>query len=122
MVIPIPKFLYSDDKALEGNRFANVPLHTASLQTGYQINAVPGLSIGGAIIYVGSRPGNDDNSFELPGHTRVDLAAYYALNDQLQLDLLVDNVLDEEVFSPGAFNGVVREPSRTFAARLKYQF
>ncbi|OMH25988.1 TonB-dependent receptor [Motiliproteus sp. MSK22-1] len=116
------EILYSDDKALEGNRFANVPLHTASLQTGYQINAIPGLSIGGAIIYVGSRPGNDDNSFELPGHTRVDLAAYYALNDQLQLDLLVDNVLDEEVFSPGAFNGVVREPSRTFAARLKYQF
>jgi iron complex outermembrane receptor protein len=116
------EILHSDDDALEGNRFVNVPLHTVSLQTRYRINAVPGLSLGGSVIHVGNRMGDDENSFKLPSHTRVDLAAYYALNDQIQLDLLVDNALDEEIFSPGVFDGVVRESERTYMARLKYQF
>ena len=116
------EILRSDDEDIEGNRFANIPLHTASIQTRYDISAVPGLSFGGAVAHLGDRFGDDDNSFELPSHTRVDVAAYYTISDTLQVDLLIDNVLDEEIFSPGSFDGVVREPERTFAARLKYYY
>lgn len=112
----------SDDEALVGKRFVNVPLHTAALQSLYHIRAVPGLSVGGTITFVGDRPGDDENSFELPSYARVDLASYYAVTDELQVDLLVDNVLDEEIYNPGALSGVVRELGRTYQARLKYFF
>ena len=51
-----------------------------------------------------------------------DLGAYYAVTDALQLDLLLNNVTDEEIFSPGSFDGVIREEGRTYLARVKYLF
>ena len=114
--------LRTDDQTLEGNRFVNVPLHTAALQSRYYLNAVTGLSLGGTVAYVDERPANADNSVTLPAYTRVDLGAYYAVTDALQLDLLLNNVTDEEIFSPGSFDGVIREEGRTYLARVKYLF
>ena len=114
--------LRTDDQTLEGNRFVNVPLHTAALQSRYYLNAVTGLSLGGTVAYVDERPANADNSVTLPAYTRVDLGAYYAVTDALQLDLLFNNVTDEEIFSPGSFDGVIREEGRTYLARVKYLF
>ena len=114
--------LRTDDETLEGNRFVNVPLHTAALQSRYYLNAVTGLSLGGTVAYVDERPANADNSVTLPAYTRVDLGAYYAVTDALQLDLLFNNVTDEEIFSPGSFDGVIREEGRTYLARVKYLF
>lgn len=114
--------LRTDDETLEGNRFVNVPLHTAALQSRYYLNAVTGLSLGGTVSYVDERPANADNSVTLPRYTRVDLGAYYAVTDALQLDLLLNNVTDEEIFSPASFDGVVREEGRTYLARVKYLF
>ena len=114
--------LRTDDETLEGNRFVNVPLHTAALQSRYYLNAVTGLSLGGTVAYVDERPANADNSVTLPAYTRVDLGAYYAVTDALQLDLLLNNVTDEEIFSPGSFDGVIREEGRTYLARVKYLF
>lgn len=112
----------SDDPDLEGNRFANVPQHTASLQSLYHMPSVQGLSLGGTLRYSSERFGDDQNSFKLPSYTRLDLSARYALNDELQLDLLLDNALDEAIYSPGSYDGVVREPGRTWTARLSYNF
>jgi len=114
--------LRTDDQTLEGNRFVNVPLHTAALQSRYYLNAVTGLSLGGTVAYVDERPANADNSITLPAYTRVDLGAYYAVTDALQLDLLLNNVTDEEIFSPGSFDGVIREEGRSYLARVKYLF
>ena len=114
--------LRTDDETLEGNRFVNVPLHTAALQSRYYLNTVTGLSLGGTVAYVDERPANADNSVTLPAYTRVDLGAYYAVTDALQLDLLLNNVTDEEIFSPGSFDGVIREEGRTYLARVKYLF
>ena len=85
--------LRTDDPTLEGNRFINVPLHTAALQSRYYLNAVTGLSLGGTVAYVDERPANADNT-----------------------------VTDEEIFSPGSFDGVIREEGRTYLARVKYLF
>jgi len=52
-----------------------------------------GLSLGGTVAYVDERPANVDNS-----------------------------VTDEEIFSPGSFDGVIREEGRTYLARVKYLF
>lgn len=116
------EILHSDDKDLEGNRFKNVPLNTASFQTRYYIESLPGLSVGGTVVYTGERYFDDENSAELPDTTRVDLIASYEISDALQADFLVNNVFDEEIFSPGSYDGVIREDERTFQARVKYAF
>lgn len=114
--------LRSDNAAVEGNPFANVPLHTASLQTRYHLATLPGVSLGGTLVYAGERAGDPTHSFDLPSYTRFDLAAYYMISNNLQLDLLANNVTDEEIYSPGSFSGVLREEGRTYLARVKYFF
>jgi iron complex outermembrane receptor protein len=110
---------------LQGNVLRNTPENTFSLQTRYDITggALHGLGFGGTVEYVDDRFGNDSNTFKLPSHTRVDLGAYYAVNENIQVDLLVNNVLDEEIYLEG-YNvvRVVREPGRTYLVRLKYRF
>lgn len=113
------EILRSDDPDLEGNAFINVPEHTVSLQTRYEIGAIPGLSVGGTLVYVGERQGDDENSFVLPDFVRADLVATYGVTESVQVDLLVDNVFDEEYYSPASFDGVIREPGRAVRARLK---
>ena len=116
------EILSTDDNDLKGNRLANVPKHTASLQSRYHISAVPGLSVGGVLAYMGERYGDDDNTFELPGFTRTDITVSYEINDALQAGLVVNNIFDENIYSPASFDGVVREPGRTLQASLKYNF
>lgn len=116
------ELLRSDEAELEGNRFANVPYHTASLQTRYDISSIPGFSLGGTASFTDERFGDDYNTFMIPSHTRVDVGVYYAVSSAVQVDLLVNNVLSEEIFSPGAFDGVVREPERTLLAQLTFTF
>jgi iron complex outermembrane receptor protein len=109
---------------LEGNALRNTPKNTFSAQTRYDIASGPlaGLGLGGTVEYVDERFGNDDNSFELPSYTRVDLGAYYSVTDSLQVDLLLNNVLDEEIFLEGYTTArVIREPGRTFLARVTYE-
>lgn len=107
---------------LEGNTLRNTPKNTVSVQTRYDIESGPlrGLGLGGTLEYVESRFGNDANTFKLPGHARLDLAAYYAINERIQLDFLVNNVFDEDIYAEG-FNifRVIAEPGRTFLARVK---
>lgn len=105
-----------------GNRLRNTPENTVSMMTRYDFTSAPldGLGLGGTVEYVDSRFGNDDNTFEMPSHTRVDLAAYYTFNDRVQADVFVNNVFDEEIYSEG-FNilRVVAEPGTTYMVRLK---
>ncbi|WP_417792857.1 TonB-dependent siderophore receptor [Terasakiella pusilla] len=112
----------SDDAKLIGNTFANVPTHTASLQGRYDVDSAPGLSLGGTISYISSRFAEDANTNKIPSHVQTDLGAYYALNDNLQIDFLINNALDEEIFSPGSINGIVREEGRTFKLNVGYTF
>lgn len=116
------EILHSDDEELEGNRFGKIPYHTAALQTRYYVSSIPGFSLGGTASYTDERFGYDDNSFTLPSHTRIDLGAYYEVSKAVHVDLLVNNVTSEEIFSAGSFNGVVREPERVYLARLNYLF
>lgn len=116
------EILRSDDPELEENRFAEIPYHTASLQTRYNITGIPGFSLGGTASYTGDRFGDDYNTFTAPSYTRIDLGAYYEVSSAIQVDLLVSNVLDEEIFAKAAYRGIIREPGRTFLARASYTF
>jgi iron complex outermembrane receptor protein len=110
---------------LKGNSLRNVPKNTISLQTRYDITAglLKGLGLGGTVEYVENRYGDDENSFKLPGYTRIDLGAYYSLNDKTTIDVLLNNITDEDIYVEGYTTlRVIQEPGRTFLVRLKYNF
>ncbi|WP_417625261.1 TonB-dependent siderophore receptor [Paremcibacter congregatus] len=116
------EILHSDDPELVGNPFINIPKHTAAFQTMYELDRVDGLSFGGTLTYLGKRPGDDENSFSLPGYIRADVGIYYQLDAHMKINVLVQNLFNETYYSPGSFDGVIREPGRGVRANLTYRF
>ncbi|WP_231848334.1 TonB-dependent siderophore receptor [Gloeobacter violaceus] len=62
-----------------GNRLPTTPLHGGSFWTAYRIGegALEGWGAGAGVFMVGERLGDLDNSYSVPGYTRVDAALYY---------------------------------------------
>ncbi|WP_299402825.1 TonB-dependent siderophore receptor [Acaryochloris sp. IP29b_bin.148] len=85
----------ADNRIPVGNRFRNVPEHSASLWTTYTIpsGSLQGLGFGLGLFYVGEREGNLDNSFQLPSYFRTDAAIYYK-RDRFKVGLNVKNLFD----------------------------
>jgi len=80
----------------QGNRPASVPRNSASLWGKYDFTqgALTGLSLAAGLIYVGDRQGDSENTFDVPGYVRVDLAAAYQV-DNLTFRLGIENLFDE---------------------------
>jgi len=72
-----------DDFAPEGNQFINVPRHSASLWTTYEVQSgnLQGLGAGIGLFFVDERPGDLENTFTLPSYLRTDAAIYYRRNN-----------------------------------------
>ncbi|MBW4549532.1 MAG: TonB-dependent siderophore receptor [Aphanocapsa sp. GSE-SYN-MK-11-07L] len=87
-----------------GNRLANVPKHSASLWSTYQIQAGPakGIGFGLGFLYVGDRFGDTGNSFILPSYLRTDAALYYR-RDKFKIGLNFQNLFNVEYFKSAAF-------------------
>ncbi|NJM87278.1 MAG: TonB-dependent siderophore receptor [Hydrococcus sp. RU_2_2] len=92
-----------DTTANEGNRALNVPLHSGSLWAVYEIQEgdLAGLGFGAGLFIVGERPGDLENSFDLPGYTRTDAVLYYR-RDNWRVQLNVNNLFDVEYFESSA--------------------
>ncbi|BAC88301.1 TonB-dependent receptor domain-containing protein, partial [Gloeobacter violaceus] len=81
----IASYAYTDAKITRdnsfavGNRLPIAPLHGASFWSAYRIGEGPleGWGVGAGLFAVGERFEDLDNSFILPGYTRVDAALYY---------------------------------------------
>lgn len=98
-------YAYSDAEITEdnvfevGNRINNVPRHSASLWTTYEIQKGPlqGLGLGLGLFYVGERAGDLDNSFEVPSYTRTDLSLFYR-RDNFRGAINIENLFDIDYF------------------------
>lgn len=89
-----------DNSGLQGMRLQNVPEHQASLWGTYQFTEQFKAGIGG--IVVGKREGNDFNTYQLPGYTRLDAMAAYIQpigKTRLTMQVNVYNLLDKEYFT-----------------------
>lgn len=88
----------------------------------FTTGALSGLAIGGGLIWVDDTRTLSNLTDTLPGYTRVDLFASYALRKNMALALNIYNVFDEEYFSGGgSFNLRVGNPmSARFS--LRYDF
>lgn len=107
--------------ALIGKPIRNVPKNTIALATDYSISNA--FNIGTAINYVDERTADIEGSFTLPDYWRVDAFASYALNEQWELRLAVEN-LTEEKYYEHAFSLFEVWPGapRTVSAGVKAKF
>ncbi|UFP94764.1 TonB-dependent siderophore receptor [Gloeobacter morelensis] len=95
-----------------GNRLPTAPLHGGSLWTTYRIGegSLEGWGAGAGVFAVGERFGDLDNSFSVPGYTRVDAALYYrlgALNAAVNFKNLfnaqfIESAVSRNGITPGA--------------------
>jgi iron complex outermembrane receptor protein len=101
----IASYAYTDAKITEDNslpvdnRLNNIPFNTVSLWTNYEFqnNALKGLALGAGLFFVDERQGDLENSFSIPGYTRVDAAISYTTAN-LRLAVNFKNLFDVEYF------------------------
>jgi iron complex outermembrane receptor protein len=93
------------NSGIEGNRPANVPMHSGSVWGVYEFRegVLKGLGFGVGVIAVGARPSDDFDSTYLPAYARTDAAVYYKLGKHLDFAVNVRNVLDVNYFETSTF-------------------
>jgi iron complex outermembrane receptor protein len=114
-----------DFGGLQGKALANVAAHTASLLTRYDLRrgVFDGLGASLGVTYVGTRQGDDENSFELPAYVRTDIGLHYGPSQHVKVDFFVENVFDEAyVLSSFSIDRTFPGAPRTFIGRLKVLF
>ena len=97
----IANYAYTDarvtaDNAIPtGNGLTGIPEHSASVWTTYTLQQgnLAGLGFGLGLNYVGDRPGDLDNSFELDDYLITNAAIFYE-RDRFQLALNFKNIFD----------------------------
>lgn len=110
----------------EGNDVGGAPKQQFTLQTNYNVEAVPGLTLNLGGKYHGKTALDANNNWELPAYTLFYGGASYTTkisNKTVTLIGTVDNLLDKEYWAVGDSYGGMRigEP-RTFAAKVKVDF
>lgn len=88
--------------AVEGNRLAQLPRHSASLWNRYDFNDRFGAGLG--VVYRGAIFANVDNAVTLPAFTRVDAAVYWTVSPSVQLQLNVENLGNTRYFASAHSN------------------
>jgi iron complex outermembrane recepter protein len=88
-----------DNSIPEGTRLRNAPEHSFNLWTTYKIQAgdLEGLGFGLGFYFVGDRPGDLANSFELPSYFRTDAALFYE-RGHFRAAINIRNLFDLEYY------------------------
>ncbi|NJL37473.1 MAG: TonB-dependent siderophore receptor [Leptolyngbyaceae cyanobacterium SM1_4_3] len=88
-----------DNSIPEGTRLRNAPEHSFNLWTSYRIQSgdLEGLGVGIGVYFVGDRPGDLANSFELPSYLRTDAAIFYE-RDRFRAAINFRNLFDIEYY------------------------
>lgn len=111
---------FMQQPVLQGNAFRSTPQHSGSLWGHYQlpITGLPGqFKIGGGLVFVGRRFGDDANSFEVSGYVRPDLVVHYQLK-QFNFRFKVENVTDQRYVSSSIYDDTVIQGNRRTALFL----
>ncbi len=95
----------------DGARIPNAPEHSASLWARYDVTPQLGLALGG--IYQGRRFAAQDNLVEMPSFVRVDAAAFYEIDENIDVQINVENIFNEKyiVFAHSNTNGTPSAPT-----------
>ena len=113
-----------DTTEREGNKLTNIPENTVNFWTTYtlQQGSLEGLGFGFGLYFIGDRPGDSDNTFELPSYTRADAAIFYE-KDKFRTALNFKNLFDQDYFvSSQSRNGVFPGEPITVIGSMSYEF
>jgi iron complex outermembrane recepter protein len=110
----IASYAYTDARITKdttfpvGNLIDNVPQHSASLWSTYEIQkgAVKGLGFGLGLYYIGDRAGDLDNTFVLPSYLRTDASIFYRQKNW-RIGLNFRNLLGANYFEGANNSGFV---------------
>lgn len=89
-------YSYLDGEQANGNRPRELPENMASLWNNFQVSDRIGLGAG--LTYQDESFADNGNNVTLPSYTRVDLAAYYDVSENLRLQVNIENLFDEDYF------------------------
>lgn len=117
----ITSYSYTDAEITEsndlpvGNKITNVPQNKASLWTTYELQkgTLKGLGFGLGLFYIGSRPGDLDNSFVLPSYLRTDAAIFYRQKNW-QLGINIQNLFGTRYFETSEIGRTTVTPGAPF--------
>ncbi len=115
-----------------GDRFANIPRNSASLWSTYDFSGfgVQGFTAGAGVYVVDKREGNVNNSFEIPGYTRVDSMLRYKRKvgpSNVTFQFNIENLLDKEyIASSNGYGNFIHQTipgaPRTYLGSVKVEF
>ncbi|ATQ66907.1 MULTISPECIES: TonB-dependent siderophore receptor [Methylosinus] len=113
-----------------GHRLQNVPRNQGSLWVKYNGQAeLSGLGLGAGLVVVDDRPGDNENTFVVPGYAIVELLGSYKLPlpasyPALTLQLNVKNLLDSKYYEGSTYGRYVVYPGapRTFLVSVRAEF
>jgi catecholate siderophore receptor len=98
-----------------GKIMEQVPKHQFAAWTRYDFT--PQLGLGAGIVHSSKQYASLSNAVVLPAYTRVDLAAYFDVNDKVSLQLNVENLFDEDYY-PSAHGDNNIQPARPLNASV----
>lgn len=107
-----------------GNALNNVSRNSFNFWTTYEIQSgdFQGLGVGLGLFFVDDRPGDLDNTFELPSYLRTDVAIFYR-RGQLRAALNFKNLFDVDYFAAAqSRNRVFRGDPFTMQATISWEF
>jgi iron complex outermembrane recepter protein len=121
----IDAFVSKDTTGLQGRRRENIPEHSASLWTTYELRkgTLQGLGFGLGLFFVGDRFGDLDNSYVLPSYLRTDASIFYKRNNW-RAALNIRNLFDKTYFigSEGSRLGVYYGEPLTLVGSFAIEF
>ncbi|MDT0626770.1 TonB-dependent siderophore receptor [Alteromonas sp. W364] len=85
------------DGIVSNRTLSQVPENMLSLWNNYEFSEKLRLGLG--FVYQSEQFASLSNTVELPSFTRVDLAAYYQVNEKTSVQFNIENLLDEAYFS-----------------------
>ncbi|MFO1407768.1 MAG: TonB-dependent receptor [Steroidobacteraceae bacterium] len=111
----------------EGNEMPGVAPQVFSLWGKFDSapSAPDGWTLGAGIYASSQRQGDEANSWQLPGYTRVDVMAGYRrafAGTIASLQLNLDNVFDTGYFAYGGYGSAAYGAPRTFVGELRVEF
>jgi iron complex outermembrane receptor protein len=109
--------------ALIGNKVQDVPRHLAGIWTTYQLQTggAKGLGAGGGLNYVGSRWGDNQNTFKVGHFLTADATLFYE-RDWYSLRFNVKNLFDNDYIVNRGGNSVFPGEPRTFLVSANARF
>lgn len=105
---------------VEGKRLANVPEHSASLWTTYDITSQ--WQVGGGAFFVDKRYANTDNLNVVPSYVRGDVTVAYRPIKPLELRFNIQNIADTTYYDAIHPGHVIPGAARTFLLTGTWRF